>query len=179
MCRVYIGSFNGGAPVRSDANPEGAALFEAEAADLLADLYAIPARACDRKVNEFVKRVRAAKIHALIVGHLRRQLPPVVGRAKAAAKLLADLPAQFAHVAREHRLPPSDFPDVNRYRDILASFDLAAFPKVSRFVVGEACVGGRGLGGGCTPNRSRTASTPLPPRPPHPSAAGEGRQDPG
>ena len=43
--------------------------------DLLHDLYDIPARSCDRKVNEFVKRVRAAKIHFLIMGQLRKQMP--------------------------------------------------------------------------------------------------------
>ena len=91
--------------------------------------YAIPARAADRKVNEFVKRVRAAKIHVLILGHLRRALP-VVGRAKAQAALLADLPNIFAKVAREHHLPAGDFPDPARYASILRSFELSSFPKL-------------------------------------------------
>jgi len=91
--------------------------------------YAIPARAADRKVNEFVKRVRAAKIHVLILGHLRKALP-VVGRAKAQAALLADLPNVFAKVAREHHLPAGDFPDPSRYASILRSFELSSFPKL-------------------------------------------------
>jgi len=91
--------------------------------------YAIPARAADRKVNEFVKRVRAAKIHVLILGHLRKALP-VVGRAKAQAALLADLPSVFSKVAREHHLPAGDFPDPVRYANILSSFELASFPKL-------------------------------------------------
>ena len=91
--------------------------------------YAIPARAADRKVNEFVTRVRAAKIHVLILGHLRKALP-VVGRAKAQAALLADLPNVFAKVAREHHLPAGDFPDPSRYASILRSFELSSFPKL-------------------------------------------------
>lgn len=31
-------------------------------------------RSCDRKINEFVKRVRAFKIHILLIGHLRKQV---------------------------------------------------------------------------------------------------------
>jgi len=56
-------------------------------------------------VNEFVKRVRAAKIHVLIMGHLRKQMPAMMGKQKAQDKLLRDLPSHFAHVQREHHLP--------------------------------------------------------------------------
>jgi EH domain-containing protein 1 len=130
--RVYVGSFKPGAGGGKAAGMPGGAgdLFAAEAGDLLADLAAIPSRAMDRKVADLVKRVRAARIHALIIGHLRRQLPAVVGRAKAQAKLLADLPAAFEAIARERRLPLSDFPDPARYRSILSSFALEDFPKL-------------------------------------------------
>ena len=57
------------------------------------------------QVNEFVKRVRAAKIHTLIMGHLRKQMPAMMGKQKAQEKLLRDLAAQFSHVQREHHLP--------------------------------------------------------------------------
>ena len=38
-------------------------------------------------------------------------------------------------VQREHHLPPGDFPDVNRFRDILSAFDMASFPKLSKSMV--------------------------------------------
>lgn len=57
------------------------------------------------QVNEFVKRVRAAKIHTLIIGHLRKQMPAMMGKQKAQEKLLRELPTHFAHVQREHHLP--------------------------------------------------------------------------
>ena len=33
---------------------------------------------------------------------------------------------------RTHNIPAGDFPDVNRYREILGSFDLWKFPKYDR-----------------------------------------------
>lgn len=131
VCRVYIGSFNADAPIRDDVNPTGKALFEREQEDLLHDLYAIPARSCDRKVNEFVKRLRAARIHCLIVGHLRRQMP-YFGQRKAQERLLEGLAAEFLQVQREHHLHAGDFPDVDRYREMLSAFDLSKFPKLDK-----------------------------------------------
>ena len=103
VCRVYIGSFNAGHPIREDVNPLGRALFEKEQEDLLHDLYEIPARSCDRKVNEFVKRVRAARIHCIILGHLRKQMP-YFGQKKAQEKLLDNLAAEFQQIQREYHL---------------------------------------------------------------------------
>lgn len=134
VCRVYIGSFNAGAPIRDDVNPTGRVLFEREQEDLLHDLYDIPARSCDRRVNEFVKRVRAAKIHFLIMGHLRKQIP-YFGQKKAQDKLLDNLAQEFAHVQREFHLHPGDFPDVERYREILSAFDLSRFPKLDKQMI--------------------------------------------
>jgi EH domain-containing protein 1 len=134
VCRVYIGSFNAAAPIREDVNPAGRPLFEKEQEDLLHDLYDIPARSCDRKVNEFVKRVRAARIHFLIMGHLRRQIP-YFGHKKAQDKLLANLAQEFVHVQREHHLHAGDFPDVDRYREILSAFDVSKFPKLDKAMI--------------------------------------------
>jgi EH domain-containing protein 1 len=38
-------------------------------------------------------------------------------------------------VQREHHLPPGDFPDVGRFRDILSAFDFSHFPKLSKSMV--------------------------------------------
>jgi len=57
------------------------------------------------QVNEFVKRVRAAKIHILIMGHLRKKMPAMMGKAQAQEKLLANLQAEFGMVQREYHLP--------------------------------------------------------------------------
>ena len=64
VCRVYVGSFNGGKPIREDVNPQCKALFEAEQADLLNDLYEIPHRSCDRKARP--SRARAPGSHSRV-----------------------------------------------------------------------------------------------------------------
>ena len=53
------------------------------------------------QVNEFVKRVRAAKIHILIMGHLRKKMPAMMGKQKAQEKLLANLQQEFGMVQQE------------------------------------------------------------------------------
>ncbi|CAD7698842.1 unnamed protein product [Ostreobium quekettii] len=135
VCRVYIGSFNAGRSINEENNPHGVELFRKEQEDLLHDLLEIPQRSCDRKVNEFVKRVRAAKIHILLMGHLRKQLPNVFGKGRAQDKVLAHLPEHFNAVRMEHHLPAGDFPDVNRFREILQTFDLASFPKLDKKMI--------------------------------------------
>ena len=40
-----------------------------------------------RKINELVKRVRLAKVHAYIIGHLKEQMPVMMGHAKKQAQV--------------------------------------------------------------------------------------------
>ncbi len=61
---------------------------------------------CFMQVNEFCKRVRALRIHMLIVGHLRKQMPALMGKKAAQERLLKNLAEEFGHVQREHHLPP-------------------------------------------------------------------------
>jgi len=132
VVRVYIGSFND-KPINTENNPLGEVLFAKEQQDLLDDLYMLPERSCDRKVNEFVKRVRAAKIHCLIVTHLRNSFGMMTMDKKGVQKkLLQNLDQEFQKIQRQEQLPPGDFPDVDRYREILGSFDLWKFPKYDR-----------------------------------------------
>ncbi len=134
--RVYIGSFSDESKRKASSSTSQmwTSLFEKEQEDLLHDLYGLPKISCDRRVNEFVKRVRAAKIHFLIMGHLRKQMP-YFGQKKAQQRLLDRLPEEFVAVQREHHLHPGDFPDVQRYREILSAFDLSKFPKLEKGVL--------------------------------------------
>lgn len=50
------------------------------------------------QINEFVKRARAAKIHAYIISHLRKEMPAVMGKAKAQQKLSDNLEEEFRKV---------------------------------------------------------------------------------
>ena len=50
------------------------------------------------QINEFVKRARAAKIHAYIISHLRKEMPAMMGKAKAQQRLIDNLEDEFAKV---------------------------------------------------------------------------------
>ncbi len=126
--RVYIGSFWEQPLKGSEWTKQ---LLEAEMRDLLTDLKHVPKNATIRKVNELVKRVRLAKAHAYIVGHLKQQMPGMLGnKAKAQAKLLASLEDHFLKVHRAQSLPVGDFPDVQKFRGIMEAHDLSKFPKL-------------------------------------------------
>ncbi|KAH9607232.1 hypothetical protein KSS87_021296 [Heliosperma pusillum] len=126
VTRVYIGSFN---DVPSNetaaANPMGQDLFIKEQNDLIADLKDIPKNACNRRVNEFVKRARAAKVHALIISHLKKEMPILIGKAKAQETLINNLDVQ-----REFHLPAGDFPDVDNFREVLMDYNIDKFEKL-------------------------------------------------
>ncbi|XP_027940613.1 EH domain-containing protein 1 isoform X2 [Vigna unguiculata] len=130
VMRVYIGSFND-MPVNDVATgPLGKELFEKEQDDLLSDLKDIPKAACDRRINEFVKRARAAKIHAYIISHLKKEMPAMIGKSKAQQKLIDNLAAEFGKVQREFHLPPGDFPNVEYFRERLSGYNIDKFEKL-------------------------------------------------
>ncbi|CAJ1971440.1 unnamed protein product [Sphenostylis stenocarpa] len=130
VMRVYIGSFSD-KPVNDAATgPIGKELFEKEQDDLLSDLKDIPKAACDRRINEFVKRARAAKIHAYIISHLKKEMPAMIGKSKAQQKLIDNLAAEFGKVQREFHLPPGDFPNVEYFRERLSGYNIDKFEKL-------------------------------------------------
>ena len=130
--RVYVSNWPGPAgAAAAEAHMNGgsnAELLEAEREDLLHDLRDIPRAALGRKVNEFVKRVRAVRLHALLMGRLRERKPRLLGRERKQAKLLATLPDVFRDVAARHSLAPSDFPPLEEFRGRLAQYKLTDFP---------------------------------------------------
>ena len=130
VTRVYIGSFNT-EPIKTDKNPLASTLFGAEQADLKKDLFDIPQRSCERKVNEFVKRVRAAKIHTLLMGHFRKNMP-WMGKKDAQARLLTNIREEFHKVQREHNLAVGDFPNPEKFKAILGGYELSKFPKLDK-----------------------------------------------
>jgi hypothetical protein len=54
------------------------------------------------QINEFVKRARSAKIHAYIISHLKKEMPAIMGKAKAQQKLTDNLENEFAKVFLLH-----------------------------------------------------------------------------
>ncbi|XP_039058777.1 EH domain-containing protein 1-like [Hibiscus syriacus] len=130
VVRVYIGSFNDKPVNEAATGPIGKELFEKEQEDLLSDLKDIPKKACDRRINEFVKRARAAKIHAHIIGHLKKEMPSMIGKAKTQQKLIDNLETEFGKVQRDHHVPPGDFPNVDHFREVLTGYNFDKFEKL-------------------------------------------------
>ncbi|KAG5132477.1 hypothetical protein JHK82_023665 [Glycine max] len=130
VTRVYIGSFNDKPMDEGFVSPLGQDLFEKEQNNLLADLMDIPKKACDRRINEFVKRARSAKIHAYIISHLKKEMPAIMGKAKARQRLLDNLEEEFAKVQREFHLPAGDFPNVEHFREVLNGYNIDKFEKL-------------------------------------------------
>ncbi|XP_024010161.1 EH domain-containing protein 2 isoform X1 [Eutrema salsugineum] len=130
VVRVYVGSFNDKPINEAAVGPIGKELFEKEQNDLLADLMVIPKKACDRKINEFVKRARAAKINAYIMSHLKKEMPAMMGKSKAQQRLMDNLQEEFAKVQQEYHLPAGDFPSVEHFREVLGGYNIDKFEKL-------------------------------------------------
>jgi hypothetical protein len=88
VARVYVGSF-WHKPLQTTDNAE---LFEMEERDLMKDLAILPRQSAVRKINELVKRIRKVKTLAYIIGHLKAQMPSLMGKEKKQKKLINDLP---------------------------------------------------------------------------------------
>ena len=106
VLRVYVGTF-WSEPLR---NMDNAELFEQEESDLMRDLAILPRQSAVRKINELVKRIRKVKALAYIIGHLKGQMPAVMGKEKKQQKLISDMPNVFRTVMKKHNLAPGAFP---------------------------------------------------------------------
>lgn len=62
------------------------------------ELTTIPQKSCDRKVSELVKRVRALKVHLLLIQHLKKQMPAIMFKQSAEAKIIDEMPEHFLKV---------------------------------------------------------------------------------
>ncbi|GAX23307.1 EH domain-containing protein 3 [Fistulifera solaris] len=111
VARVYVGSF-WQEPLKSMDN---AALFEMEERDLMKDLAVLPRQSAVRKINELVKRIRKVKTLAYIVGHLKSQMPTLMGKEKKQQKLIQDLPNVFRSILKKYNLAAGDFPEIQSF----------------------------------------------------------------
>jgi len=125
VLRVYIGSFID----QPYQNEELAYLFDKESTDLISDLKELPRSSSIRKVNEFVKRGRQAKVHALICNHLYSQFGYFYKDATQ-LELLKDMAKHFQSVAKKYNIPKGDFPNPNKFADIMKEFKIYEFTAV-------------------------------------------------
>ena len=117
---------------------DNAALFEMEEKDLMRDLRDLPRNSAIRKINELVKRVRLAKVHAYIIGHLKEQMPMLLGQAKKQQQLIADMGGVFRTVMKKYNLAPGDFPDLADFLSKISEMDFTKFHSLRQKVIDDA-----------------------------------------
>ncbi|KAI8890118.1 hypothetical protein K501DRAFT_237829 [Backusella circina FSU 941] len=128
VMRVYLSSFWVEKPPNSFEDCRD--LIEAESKDLLRDLKELRRNAAIRKVNEIVKRARLARVHALIIGHLKKEMPAMFGKKKKQEKLLEHLDQEFIKIQNKYHLPAGDFPNPERFKQNLALYDMDKFKSI-------------------------------------------------
>mmetsp|Transcript_50527 Transcript_50527/g.109690 ORF Transcript_50527/g.109690 Transcript_50527/m.109690 type:complete len:540 (-) Transcript_50527:271-1890(-) len=127
VSRVYIGSF-WDEPLFND---EQRRLFESEENDLYTNLAQLPRSAAVRKLNDLIKRVRLAKVHAYLLDYLRRKMPTMMGKAKKQTELISKLPDIYKEIAKERNLPLGDFPNPAVMQEKLKGCDFCKFSKLN------------------------------------------------
>ncbi|CEG72115.1 hypothetical protein RMATCC62417_07727 [Rhizopus microsporus] len=133
VMRVYISSFWTEKP--SNCFEDCRELIEAESRDLLRDLKELRRNAAIRKVNEIVKRARLAKVHALIISHLKKEMPSMFGKKKKQEALLKNLDQVFIKIQNKHHLPAGDFPNPEKFKQNLALYDMDKFKSLKEDLI--------------------------------------------
>ena len=105
----------------------------------------LPRNAAVRKINELVKRARMAKVHALLIGHLKAKMP-YFGAEKAQRKLIENMGDEFYEVMKKHRLPQGDFPPLAKFVEVAGTYDFSKFKKLDeKMLVGADDALGLGI----------------------------------
>ncbi|CAO3699323.1 unnamed protein product [Rhizopus stolonifer] len=133
VMRVYLSSFWTEKPPNSFDDCRE--LIEAESKDLLRDLKELRRNAAIRKINEIVKRARLARVHALIISHLKKEMPSMFGKKKKQEALLNHLGDEFAKIQQKYHLPVGDFPNPERFKQSLAHYDMDKFKTLKEDLV--------------------------------------------
>ncbi|RUS18734.1 P-loop containing nucleoside triphosphate hydrolase protein [Endogone sp. FLAS-F59071] len=133
VMRVYLGSFWLEKP--PNCFEDSRELLDAEQKDLLKDLRELPRNAAIRKINEIVKRARLAKVHAYIIGHLKKEMPSVFGKNKKQEQLVSGLDTEFLKIQQRFHLPAGDFPNVERFRANLKLYNIDKFKTLKEDVI--------------------------------------------
>ncbi|RGB40991.1 P-loop containing nucleoside triphosphate hydrolase protein [Rhizophagus diaphanus] len=114
VMRVYLCSFWSEKP--PNVFEDCRTLIEAEQNDLLKSMRELPRNAIIRKINEIVKRARLAKVHAYIIGHLKKEMPAMFRKQSKQNELINRLDKEFITIMQRHQLAPGDFPNVERFK---------------------------------------------------------------
>ena len=125
------------------------------------ELRAMPQRSCDRKVNELVKRVRALRVHLLLLQHLKKKMPALMFKQSKAAKILEDMPEHFRTARPAPPLPLHPHNHGVHWRDIMW-FGSRCMAQVGRAVTEDAPSAWRHALAGAAAEPPRRGGLPQP-----------------
>ena len=94
------------------------------------DLQNLPKNAATRKLNDFIKRTRMAKVHAYIISSLKNDMPKFFGKGRKKKELIKTLPILFNRIQEQHLVSASDIPSVNSMQEKLQNCDFSKFPPL-------------------------------------------------
>ena len=127
--RVYVGSF-WDQPYQC---PDWKPLFESEQSELFQDLTTLPQMSASRKINDFAKRAKVAKAHALVLAEVRRQMPTVLFfKERKKQEIIEGLDTIYRRIQTEHDLSAGDFPDQTVMKEKLKLLDWNKFRDVKK-----------------------------------------------
>ena len=114
--RVYVGSFWD----QPYEFPEWKRLFDYEHSELFQDLKTLPQMSASRKINDFSKRVKMAKAHALVLAELRRAMPTMsFFKERKKQEIIESLDTIYKRLQMEYDLSAGDFPDLTAMKEKL------------------------------------------------------------
>ena len=90
-----------------------------------------------RKLNDFIKRARMAKIHAYIIANLREDMPKLFGKGRKKKELIKNLPVLLKKIQEEHMVSSSDMPEVNDLQEKLSQADFLKFPPLKEKLIAQ------------------------------------------
>ena len=83
-----------------------------------------------RKLNDFIKRARQAKIHAYIIANLKDDMPKLFGKGRKKKELIKNLPALLKKIQEDHLVANSDLPELSKLQEKLNQADFQKFPQM-------------------------------------------------
>ena len=89
-------------------------------------LQGLPRFATVRRLNDLIKRARLAKVHALILSHLKSKMP-MMGKEAKKKEMLKKLQNTYDALQSQHSIPACDFPPIEEMREKLEKYDFSKF----------------------------------------------------
>ena len=132
--KVFIGSF-WDQQLKHDVYRN---LFEKELQSLFDDLQDLPRYAAMRKINDFIKRARMAKVHAYIISSLKKDMPKFFGKNRKKRELIKRLPQLLQKIREDNMVAMSDLPDLANMQERLSNADFTTFPLLKEKLISQA-----------------------------------------